>query len=123
MNNLEIDRRLALAIGYEEKNMRVVCGDLFVRRVTRGDSHTPISYSTWERFDHQECRTIYPIAEKYKIFPQWNAYCELWQYERGRRFGFGLASKESENYFLAANPNPRTCIALAVIEASERNLI
>jgi hypothetical protein len=109
MTNLEIDRRLALVIGYAPEDVRVVCGDLFVRRVTRGDSKTQLSYSAWERFDHKDPGTIYPIAEKYKLMPVWLRNSKEWAVYKTQHWVYHNC--------------PRVCAALAVIEAKESGIL
>lgn len=114
MTNLEIDRRLALAIGYAPQDVCAVSSEAVYVRRTRGDSPTQLSYSHWQRFDHQDTGTIYPIAEHYKLLPSWRWGDGGWKIQH-------FDGKGGE--IKVVHANPRTCIALAVIEASERGLI
>jgi hypothetical protein len=100
VTNLEIDHRLARAIGYAPEDLMVSYGVLTVRPNSCG----------WYRFDHQDPGTIYPIAEKYKRFPRWSFNRNEWGIFVAK-FGWVWASC------------PRTCVAIAVIEASERGLL
>jgi hypothetical protein len=99
MTNSEIDRRLALAIGYAPEDVQSGEGGVFVRF----DGYL-------RRFDHQACRTIYPIAEKYRMMPSWFPMSQTWGI-----YIPGCKSMES--------PCPRICIALAIIKTSERGLL
>ncbi len=105
MTNLEIDRRLALAIGYAPWEIQVSSGVAIVRR-TCG-----LYGGGWYRFDHQAPDTIYPIAEKYKLMPRWSTVANSWWFQ------VQLLSSR------VWHTNPRTCIALAIIEANERAMI
>lgn len=104
MTPTEINRRLALAIGYEPADVRKTkpgrfsaLGTIQVCRQGR-----------WYVFNFQHAGTIYPIAEKYKMFPTWIYRDETWLLNR---------------YSVTEHTCPRACIALAVIEAKERGLL
>lgn len=96
MTDTEISRRLALAIGYGPVQVKVIDGLVHVDR-----------FGFWEHFDHRDERTIFRIAARYNMFPccandgKWTAFHGTYVY----------------------NDCPATCIALAVIEASERGLL
>jgi hypothetical protein len=103
MTNLEIDRRLALAIGYQTEDVEASVAAVFVRRCWRGPD------SAWWLFDHSALDVIYPIAERYRMMPQW------WP----NSMAFGI----QQPGVFAWHTDPRTCIALAVIEAAERGVL
>lgn len=96
MTPTEINRRLALAIGYAPVDVGVYAtGDVVVRHSC-----------SWMVFDYRSAETIYPIAEKYRMFPEWSEGNLSWLI-RGKTLW-------------CWNTCPRECIALAVIEAHER---
>ena len=106
MTKNEIDRHLALAIGYPADRVRNLHG--FVQ-VFNGFSYNhadgPISYNGWQRFDHTLPDVIWPIAERFNSFPrrQYNA-CEFIGWHCWAMCqGYGKHS------------NPATASALAVI--------
>jgi hypothetical protein len=104
MTTTEINRRLALAIGYAPEDVALSQCRVFVWR------QSPISFvRTWLEFDHKDWRTIGPIMERYRMFPEW--WCEVgkWCIDRGD--------------FVLADAGARTCAALSVIEAHERGLL
>ena len=105
MTNIEIDRNLALAIGYLPDDVV-----LLVRK-----RHTFISVRhgfVWVPFSHQDPSVILPIMERHDCFPhklangEWASYFESMP---------GVAQ--------GAHTNPRTAAALAVIKAKEMGLI
>ncbi len=99
MPNVEISRRLALAIGYRPQDVLVRVGSLVA-----------VQHNGWYRpFDHRDERTVFRIAARYGMFPQWDANRQCWLVQRR------LLSTWSADAI--------TCIALAVIEASERGLL
>lgn len=102
MTDTEISRRLALAIGYAPQNVRVDDG---VVEVLRADEFGWY----WMPFSHLSERTIFRIAERFKLFPQWDADKQCW-----------LVKNRTLSTWSA---DASTCIALAVIEASERGLL
>jgi hypothetical protein len=103
MTNLEIDRRLALAIGYRPEDIWARQGLVLVW----------FNYS-WEVFDYREARTIYPIAERFKMMPKWSNVWRNWQV---------VIPEGSRLVQYQMHEDPRTCSALAVIEAAERGLL
>lgn len=108
MNNVEINRGLALAIGYRPEDIWVHhSGAVEVTRRTKIEAgHLVLTH--W--FDYMDWRVIGPIAEKYKLMPCADQRGGAWHVKSG--------------YFLLANSTcPRACIALAVIEAAERGLL
>ena len=110
MGNTEISRRLALAIGYAPQNVRVDDG---VVEVLRADEFGWY----WMPFNHTDERTIFRIAARYNLFPHWSAASKKWVTP--------LIQTESGCCLLkeAQSDCPATCIALAVIGASERGLL
>ena len=58
LTDLEINKRLALAIGWKPKQIQERCGMLFV-----------MFNNAWSRFDFRHTSTIWPIAERYNCFP------------------------------------------------------
>jgi len=99
MTNLDIDRRLALAIGYAPEDVRIM---VRTWHQVRWDDR-------WCDFDHRQWRTIGPIAARYKIFPHW------WNNHLGWTC--------RDNDLWVSHLCPATCIALAVIEAADRRLL
>ena len=116
MTQTEISRRLALAIGYEPQDVIVSGEDVLVRRDFDFEGER-VTYG-WRLFDHTDRAVIYPIAEHFKMFPQWLATRKTWMVKREWLF----TSKMTE-YLKVTHDCPATCIALAVIEASERGLL
>lgn len=105
MTQTEISRRLALAIGYRPQDVIVSGEDVLVRRDFDFEGER-VTYG-WRLFDHTDRAVIYPIAEHFKMFPQW--VCNEWRCDVQR-----------DRVISAC---PATCIAVAVIEASERGLL
>ena len=71
MSPLEIDKALALAIGYSPEHVKVVDGVVIVNR--------PCSLfrtQFWSSFDHTDAKTIWPLAKHYGMtvyFPEKSA--------------------------------------------------
>lgn len=107
MTDTEIDKRLALAIGYRPKDVRQTLGRMVI--VNR-----PVEVETelWVEFDHTEWGTISPIAEKFDLFPvritdgKWS------------RVVCGPAPAFLLTYIIESTP--QRCIALAALCALER---
>lgn len=100
MTNTEISRRLALAIGYAAEHVDVQWGAVRV-----------FHNKCWYVFDHRDERTIFRIAARYKMFP------------RMRDGRWWICVLSGMNLVGVEHTCPATCIALAVIEASERGLL
>ena len=101
MTNLDIDRRLALAIGYRPEDVRVIDG-----------VHVQVNrHGYWNDFHYQAAGVIYPIAEKFKMMPRWSKAPGCWE------------TYNEHGAPEIVHTDPRTCIALAVIEAAERGLL
>ena len=114
MTNQEINRFLALAVGYPHDRVRFFPRDSAAAYVqvlndyNRGDG--PMDYGGWQRFDHRDTAVIWPIAEQFNAFPKWryNGACEFigwhcWAFCRG----------------YGASENPATASAIAVIKYVE----
>lgn len=75
MNDLEISRRLALAIGWAPDNIRVSRDAVYVGML--------FDVTYWWAFDYTDCEVIWPIAERFNAFPEldcgtmqrWSARC------------------------------------------------
>lgn len=70
MTDAEISRRLALAIGWSEKED----DPDVIRMGTLHDPeiHTYVWHSKeWVLFDYRDPAVIWPIAERFKCFPDW----------------------------------------------------
>ena len=104
MTNVEISRRLALAIGYAAEHVDVQWGAVRV-----------FHNKCWYVFDHRDERTIFRIAARFKIFPQWNTQYNQWT--------IANVAPRGSMPSIVLHDCPRTCSALAVIEASERGLL
>ena len=67
LTDLEINKRLALAIGWKEPQMQdgaFNCALLICVEVATLSSH-----AHWRRFDYRDPAVIWPIAERYDAFP------------------------------------------------------
>lgn len=114
MTPTDINRRLALAIGYVPEDVEIRADSIiFVARNAEWFGSSPIRY--WKAFDYHHPGTIYPIAERYRLMPQWNTFSCKWTIFRQAPAG--------RNPMSIANTCPRACVALAVIEAKERGLL
>ena len=107
MTNQEIDKRLALAIGYTADRVRNVHG--FVQVLNHwGRNDGPMSYNCWQRFDHTDPAVIWPIAERFDCFP-------LLVFN----YGWVAHSRKLAHVELSKSPCPATASALAVINYCE----
>lgn len=99
MTNLQIDRALALAIGWQECELRDLGGSL------------SIDIGEWRTFSHKDPAVIWPIAERFDCFPRfvgrWFAYVQKYD-----ETGADLVVDASWSDIAA------TAVALAVIEAN-----
>ena len=106
MTDTEIDRRLALAIGYRPEDVLVNISDrVIVRRL-----------DYWIAFDHTDYRVVGPIAERYNCFPYKfpNAAASLkWMWA-------AHAFNEHGNICRFFAPTPQRAIALAAIAKLEK---
>ena len=96
MTDLEIDRRLALAIGWKERQCADERGFFYVNT---SDNYT--WDNKWRVFSHKDWNVIGPIGEQYDCFPVKDMYSE-W-----------VAGK----YPYVYADTPQKAIALAVIES------
>ena len=108
MTNQDIDRRLALAIGYTADRVRIDLGGWI--QVLNDDSRMdgPTQYSGGQRFDHTDPAVIWPIAERFKAFPMDRLEADTYFATVGYRSD---ATGEHEN--------PATASALAIIKYVE----
>ena len=70
MTDQEINKALALAIGWKPEQMREHLGAVYFRvggSMFHADSPP---FLPWERFDYRDWNVIGPIAERYSMFPQ-----------------------------------------------------
>lgn len=102
MTDAEISHKLALAIGYAERD---VAGATHSSAVTVRHAAGPINAGQgWYLFDYTDPAVIWPIAKHYKCFPYHS------QFDRpGRKWAAVLGGKV---YEAAA---PEMAVALAVI--------
>ena len=95
MNDLEISKRLALAVGWPAEDIT--------------DNFDPPQVFTplvgWRVFDYRDWNVIGPIAERYKCFPRWSNFVSGWRTD----FSFGI---------VCPSDTPQKAIALAVIGAA-----
>lgn len=107
MDDAEISRRLALAIGYKPKAaLRNLAGGISVLR-----DASPQGYAVrgWYRFDYRDGETIWPIAERFDCFPT------LWDGEGPEAWG---AWCDAQTRFIYADTAAKA-VALAVIKHCE----
>jgi hypothetical protein len=104
MSNTEIDRKLALAIGYLPEHVKV-----------RGGFCKVFWAGFWRYFTHTAPHTILPIMERYEV--------SVFRLETGAFRSIASVSKDCAFSGYAKHTNPRTAAALAVIKAKEMGLI
>lgn len=102
MTDLEINRRLALAIGWKASDGRIVDGIVEVRWGT--EWMLSKGYFVWNEFDYRSADVIWPIAKRYNMFPQMIG--ESWIVWNGEKS-------------LIAD-SPEKAVALAVIESQKK---
>ena len=68
MSPLEIDKALALAIGYLPEHVKAGKNSVMVYR-EYASSNTAFSWGTWLLFSHADPTVIWPLAKHYKCFP------------------------------------------------------
>ena len=93
MTELEIDKALALAIGWKDEPNKMRVSDVWGLQVW-------IEY--WANFSHRDWNVIGPIAERYKCFPYGYKTIPEWE------------SDTNKAYYA---DTPQKAIALAVIGA------
>ena len=106
MTDAEISRRLALAIGYLPEHVRKHHNHCAVWR-ERGRLNLP--FPGWYVFDYRDPAVIWPIAERFKCFPD---HCEDVD---GR--GIWNVGKTCRDFVYA--DTAAKAVALAVINGSE----
>ena len=100
MTNLEIDKALALAIGWTANDMRFyVDGKFGLRDNSLDEVHQ------YRLFSHLDWNVIGPIAERYNVFP--------YQWQDGR---WGAPRFTIMHYA----DTPQKAIALAVIQGAKK---
>ena len=96
MTNQEIDKRLALAIGWKSDQMQIHCSNLYVADWPRKSNRAAMLYDykppflPWMRFDHTDPAVIWPIAERFAAFPaKGESLKDIWFAGQalGREFG------------------------------------
>lgn len=112
MTNQEVDRRLALAIGYTADRVRTIAGwiDVYNKPFERLDG--PYAEDGWQRFDHTDPAVIWPIAERFDAFP-FRVCGGRWRATQWR--------ERDQKYISIPHDNPATASALAVIAYVEGN--
>lgn len=84
MNDAEISRRLALAIGWEPHNVTTQWGKDEFAHCFGGIQFVQDGGAAWRLFDYRDPTVIWPIAERFDCFPRlwdgsgdsaWLAYC------------------------------------------------
>lgn len=99
MTDIEIDRALALAIGWKEDDIALVPGV---------GVEVWVGHLRWKYFNHRDWTVISPIAERYDCFP-----LRL----RGREWE-AISRGKYKLEFVKAD-TPQRAIALAVIRAKQ----
>ena len=103
----DIDRRLALAIGYLPEHIftwndpETSIGKL--RVLSRWTD--AVNFTYWAEFSHTDPTVIWPIAAKYDCFPHKSACDGRWD----------------TDYHYGYQDTPELAVAMAVIEAFERS--
>ena len=93
MNDLEISKALALAIGWPQAAVYGMLGCM----VSKGTG--------WKSFDYRDWNVIGPIAEKFECFPE--------KYNEGWYAAVGYRKAVLEN-------TPQRAIAMAVIQGAKK---
>lgn len=99
MTDLEVSKRLALAIGWKPEHVHTY-SDGKVRCLRN------VKQWGWQVFDYRDWATIGPIAERYDCFPKYNE-------------SRGWMSWVPEYKFSCAG-TPQKAIALAVIQGAKK---
>jgi len=105
MTDTEIDRRLALAIGYRPEDVQIERGCVYVvLKYYFGD--------VWKRFDYRQWDVIGPIAERYDLFPT--------KLTDGRWRKVTVAGAPGFLLTDIVEPTPQRAIALAALAKLEK---
>lgn len=114
MTDLELDRALAVAIGYGDDAV-----DPDVQEIFGGYGRTNWvevwHAGMWLRFSHSDWRVIGPVAERYRMFPSWNVLYGQWTACK--------AVPRGQLTTVAFADTPQRAIALAVVEAHRRGVL
>ena len=100
MTDIEIDRALALAIGWKDEPNKMRVSDLWGLQVWIG---------YWSNFGHRDWRVIGPIAERYDCFPL-RLSGRAWEAISRGKYKLGFVKADT----------PQKAIALAVIEGAKK---
>ena len=84
MNDLGINKALALAIGYSEDRIRDIHGFCQVQN-NNSRLDGPMQYGGWQRFDYRDSAVIWPVAERYDCFPRASAP-DWWTVWDGKKY-------------------------------------
>jgi len=113
MTNLEIDKALALAIGWTAEQMKIYSNDTVWLKDPNSAKlfKDEIPFLPWRKFSHKDPAVIWPIAERFAAFPYPLPYPiggkpEKWDVLLINDYMPGLSVSD----------NPATAVALAVIE-------
>jgi len=122
MTDFEINKLLALAIGWKPNDICLYCNQIDVWFVKEWEAD-------WKRFDYRDWATIGPIAEKYGMFP---SPMSGGDYNKAKRQGYTDIEKWEViycDYSVGGINNAKWCrvedtcakraIALAVIERNK----
>lgn len=109
MTDAEINRRLALAIGWDEKQIEAsaVCDSVILPSPDHGENYRV--------FDYRDPAVIWPIAERFDCFPSkthWDDPARSWSV-------FFDDSCESGRTEYVEAENAAKAVALAIIKARE----
>ena len=116
MTNQEINRRLALAIGYSTNRVRISYSRVQVfNGVDCPDG--PIDCFGWQRFDHTDPAVIWRIAERFCLFPK-RLFSEVYNYNQWKIYE---VRKEGKNIIVidVKHQHAASVTALAVIQFLE----
>ena len=114
MTNLEIDKALALAIGYLPEHVCVFLGDLCVYRPECTVDLVFDRIKHWHIFSHKDPAVILPIVIEKKLSLLFDNGCEEWTFFKVYRPN-GVIYVKYKSYETAA--------ALAVIELAKEGKI
>lgn len=103
MTDAEISRRLALAIGYKPKQIRIEKRNVLVwnKQTIPG-----FEFIGWHKFDYFDPTVIWPIAERFDCFPS------MWEGEGAKAWDVWIDADERFVYAETA----AKAVALAVIK-------
>jgi len=114
MEKIEIDRQLALAIGYLPEHVReYVSWDGPEIRVMRPTLHAELDYQDgcWFTWNHLDSTIIWPLAKHYKCFP-----CRV----TNLRTKEVLWASDVSGILVASDDTPEEAAAMAIIKRSRK---